>query len=377
MRVLFWSETFWPRVGGVENLAARLLPALRARGHEFMVVTWEHTEYPDKIHYKEIPVYRFPFFSRGPQGGADRIVEHIRQMVRLKQSFAPDLIHVNSYGRSILFHLMTANAHSTPVLVTLHQALPNEPVERDTVLGKVLATADWVTAVSAAVLAHAIQLAPRIGPRSSVIHNALEIPAGDPPPASFARPRLLCLGRLVVEKGFDVALSAFTTVLERFPDARLVIVGEGPERKNLATRAAELRLGNTVEFVGAVPVEEVPHWISEAAVVLIPSRLEGFGLVALEAALLGRPVVATRVGGILEVVSHEQTGLLVEKDDSNGIANAVRSLLEDPPTAYEMGRNAQTRARELFSWDAHVNSYDELYRRLTNKRAATVSRQIG
>lgn len=371
MRILFWSETFWPRVGGVENLAARLLPALRARGHEFMVVTWAHTEYPDKIQYKEIPVYRFPFFSRGPQGGVYPIMEHIWQVARLKQSFAPDLVHINSYGRSILFHLMTANAHPAPVLLTLHQALPNEPVGRDTVLGRLLATADWVVAVSDSVLAHAAHLAQRIVPCSSVIHNALEIPAGNPAPISFDRPKLLCLGRLVAEKGFDVALSAFATVVARFPDARLVIVGDGPERKNLTTRAAELRLSNAVEFVGAIPPEEVPQWISEATLVLIPSQVEGFGLVALEAALLGRPVVATRVGGIPEVVAHAQTGLLVDKDDSNGLAHAVSFFFENPQAATEMGRNAQMRARALFSWDVHVNAYDELYHRLTEKRAAS------
>jgi glycogen(starch) synthase len=371
MRILFWSETFWPRIGGVENLAARLLPALRARGHEFMVVTWAHTEYHHKIQYREIPVYSFPFFSRGSHGGVDVIMEHLRQVAHIKQTFAPDLVHINSYGRSVLFHLMTANAHPAPMLLTLHQALPDEPVRQNTILGKLLAAADWVVGISDSVLDHATRVAQGIIPHSSVIHNALEIPAGNPPPISFDRRRLLCLGRLVTEKGFDVALSAFTTVRERFPDARLVIVGDGPERKNLVTRTATLRLGDAVEFVGGVTPEEVAYWISGAAVVLIPSRLEGFGLVALEAALLGRPVVATRVGGIPEIVVHEETGLLVEKDDADGFARAVRFLMEHPQTASQMGRNAQTRARALFNWDVYVKSYDDLYHRLHQEHAAS------
>jgi len=370
MRILFWSETFWPRIGGVENAAAKLLPALRSRGHEFMVITWAHTEHPDKIQYQDIPIYQFPFFSRGPQDGADPIMEHIGHVARLKQSFAPHLVHINSYGRSVLFHLMTANAHPAPMLVTLHQSLPDQPVGPDTVLVKLLAAADWVVAVSDAVLAHATQLAQGIIQRSSVIHNALEISAGGPVPISFDRPRLLCIGRLVAEKGFDLALSAFATVLERFPGAHLVIVGEGPERKNLAKRVAELRLSNAVEFVGAVPPEDVPRWISEATMLLIPSRVEGFGLVALEAALLGRAVVATCVGGLPEVVVHKQTGLLVEKDDTDGFVRAVRFLMDHPQTASEMGRNAQTRARALFNWDVHVKSYDDLYQRLYQEHAA-------
>ena len=84
MRILFWSETFWPRVGGVENLAATLLPALQARRHEFVVVTWENMEIPDVIHYQGIPVYRFPFFS-GPRDRLDPLIENRRLLAVLEK----------------------------------------------------------------------------------------------------------------------------------------------------------------------------------------------------------------------------------------------------------------------------------------------------
>src|SRR5262245_19351945 len=106
MKVLFWSETFWPRIGGVENLAARLLPALKARSHEFRVVTWDETESPDHIVYEDIPVYRFRFFS---SRSLDQIMDYRREVANLKIRFAPDLIHINSYGQSVLFHLNTIN----------------------------------------------------------------------------------------------------------------------------------------------------------------------------------------------------------------------------------------------------------------------------
>src|SRR5438445_452456 len=161
MRILFWSETFWPRVGGVENLAATLLPALQARRHEFVVVTWENMEIPDVIHYQGIPVYRFPFFS-GPRDRLDPLIENRRQVAKLKQDFAPELVHINSYGQSVLFHVSTASAHPAPVLITLHQALAEGPVGRDSLLGHLLRTADWVNTCSNAVLAHARQLVPEI-----------------------------------------------------------------------------------------------------------------------------------------------------------------------------------------------------------------------
>lgn len=372
MRVLFWSETFWPRIGGVENLAARLLPALRSRGYEFAVVTWENLKNPDQIWYQGIPVYRFPFFSGGHQDGLRSMIENRREVAWLKQQFTPDLVHINSYGRSVLFHLNTTSAHPAPVLVTLHQVLPDEPVAHDSLLGHLLRTANWVTTCSNAVLAHARGLVPEVIPCSSVILNALEPPPFDPHPISFDPPRILCLGRLVPEKGFDLALAAFATIRDRFPGLHLIIAGDGPERVRLEQQVVELGLNGIVEFKGWVAPDTVLVLMNTATIVVMPSRWqEPFGLVALEAALMARPIVATRVGGLPEVVAHEETGLLVESENSEALARAVVSLLSHPDVARRMGESARARAQTLFGWESHVNAYDALYRELTAAKRET------
>jgi len=375
MRILFWSETFWPRIGGVENLAARLLPALRSRGYEFAVVTWENVEKPDQIRYQDIPVYRFPFFSGRPQGGLGSMIENRREVIRLKQQLAPDVIHINSYGRSVLFHLNTTSAHEAPVLVTLHQALADEPVAYDSLLGHLLRTANWVTSCSNAVLANTRQLVPEVIPCSSVILNALEPPPFDPQPISFDPPRILCLGRLVPEKGFDLALAAFAAVLDRFSSARLVIAGDGRERERLQQQMNQLNLTGSVEFVGNVEPEKVAHLIDAATLVLIPSRLEGFGLVALEAGSMARPVVATCAGGLPEVIIHETTGLLVDQENSSALARAITFLLDHPEVAVQMGQAGRRRVREQFSWERCVDAYDTVYQKLdaTQQNAISVS----
>src|SRR5262249_42583718 len=148
------------------------------------------------------------------------------------------------------------------------------------------------------------------------------------------------------------------------PSARLVIAGDGPERAKLQQQVIQLRLANSVEFVGSVPPATVAHLIAQATLVVVPSRVEGFGLVALEAALMARPVVATRVGGLPEVVVHGQTGLLVEDDDNRALAVAIALLLDQPDTAKQMGRAACDRARQEFDWERHVSAYDTLYRKL-------------
>ena len=186
-----------------------------------------------------------------------------------------------------------------------------------------------------------------------------------PAPLSFDSPRLLCLGRLVEEKGFDVALVAFASLLARYPEARLIIAGDGPARPDLEQQASTLGIWDAVEFTGWVAPEKAPELINTASVVVIPSRWqEPFGLVALEAALMARPIVATRVGGLPEIVVHQRTGLLVENENSKAISEAIAFLLDRPETATRMGREARIRVLKEFSWRAHVDSYDVLYREL-------------
>jgi len=361
-------ERFWPNIGGAEILGSKLLLALRERGYDFIVVTRQDD--PDSPHEEEyggVSLYRFPFLTVLTGGNAGQVMESRQQVAKLKRTFAPDLVHIYLVGISCLFHLGTADAHPTPLLVTLHGALQNQAVGRGTLLGQTLRSANWVTCCSAAVLTQARQLLPEIIPRSSLIYNSRDVPPLLPKPLPFATPYVLCLGRLIPDKGFDLALTAFASLVDRFPHAHLVIAGDGPTRPELERQAATLGVTDVVDFVGWVPPERVPELMNTATVVVVPSREEGFGLVALEAALMARPVVATRVGGLPEVVVHQQTGLLVEPDDSATLAEAIALLLAHPETAAQMGEAARHRAQELFSWDRCVDAYAALYRTLTKE----------
>lgn len=364
MRILFWSETFWPRVGGVEKLATTLLLALCRRGYDFAVVSCMAPDLPKDDVYAGIPVYRVPFFPRLTRSHYDPLLEAFLQVIKLKRAFVPDLIHINSFGRSVAFHLNTTHIHPGPLLLTLHQTLPSEPMQPAPWLARIVQAADWVACCSAIVLDQTRQLVPEIFSRSSLVHNALQAPALQPEPLPVDTPRLLCLGRLVADKGFDLALCAFAALIHRFPQARLVIAGEGPERERLEHRAAELSIAHAVDFLGPIPPENVPDLLNKTTLVVLPSRIEGFSLVALEAALMARPVVATCVGGLPEVVVHKQTGLLVEKDNRHALAEAVTILLNHPEAARQMGQAARCRALESFSWDRYVDAYDALYRKL-------------
>ena len=365
MRVLFWSPAFWPEIGGVQSFAAQLLVALRGQDYEFSVVTRQYAStLPARDTFHGIPVRRFPFRDVLASGKIDEMMEVRSRVAELKRTFAPDLIHLNAADATTFFHLTTANAFSAPTLLTLHGLAPDQGSDDHSVLIKMLQTADWVTCCSSAVLDEALRLAPHIASRSSVIHNAWTPGDLSPAPLRFDEPRLLCLGRLSREKGVDLAVEAFAVLARRFPEIRLVIAGDGPERQALADQAAGLGVSDRVDFVGWVAPDDVAALIEKASIVLVPSRWEGFGLVALEAAVMGRPVVATNVGGLPEVVKNNETGILVPVDEIDELVKAVEHLLTNPDRAIAMGAAARRHAMQAFNWSNHVEAYDRIYRRL-------------
>ena len=366
MRVLFWQEPFWPQVGGMTVMAERLLSNLRDRGHGIAVVTRrDSADLPRQAQWHGISVHRFPFWQAlsGARPGEVAALRH--EVAALKAAFAPDLVHLNGFGPSALFHLETARAHPVPLIVALHSAntLSSAP---GAVARQLLEKADWVVACSRAMMAEARHSVPAIASSSSVVYNGADPREREPLPLPD-EPRLLCLGDLEPHKGFDLALHTLALLRARFPALRLTVGGEGSARAELERLAVAAGVRDGVDFLGAVPHDEVPDVIDGATVVLVPSRRESFGLVALEAALAARPVVATRVGGLEEVVSHGEAGLLVEPESSAALAEAVARLLADRDLAVRLGAAARHRARREFDLRRQVDAYDGLYERVTRK----------
>lgn len=369
MRVLLWSETFWPHIGGVQILGAKLLLALRDRGHEFLVVTrQDYWDLAPEALYKGIQINRFPFWKALAKGNIELFAETKRQISALRRAFSPDLVHIYSFGPSVLFHLATRAAHPAPALVTIHEAWPDTALESNSLLTQTLLSATWVTGVSASVLAGPSRRVAEISHCSSIIYNGLDVSSFQPAPLPKDGINLLCVGRLVREKGFDLAIKALLSISDRFSGVRLSFAGDGPARTELEELSGSLGLTNRVKFLGWVPPEQIPTLINSAAVVVMPSWTEGLPLIGLEAALLARPVVATRVGGIPEVVLHERTGLIVDSGDWRALAQAIEVLLDDPKTAIRMGLAAREWAAEMFSWESCVDAYHVLYNKLAEDR---------
>jgi glycosyltransferase involved in cell wall biosynthesis len=183
------------------------------------------------------------------------------------------------------------------------------------------------------------------GASFEIVHYGIE-PDGEPRPYEGRVPRLLCVGRLIPIKGHIVLLRAFAEARRRIPGLELQIAGRGPLEPALRALAKELEIEDAVHFLGYVaPVQKA---IADAAVVVVPSMGEGFGMVALEAMERARPVIAAEIGGLGELVQDGVTGLLVPPGEADQLVSAIVRLAGDLPRAREMGEAGRRRALEHF-----------------------------
>ncbi len=166
---------------------------------------------------------------------------------------------------------------------------------------------------------------------------------------------LLSVGRLELRKGHDTALDALSQLRRQGHRLRYAIVGDGPERPRLETQVRDLGLGDAVVFAGAVSGEDLPAWYAAADIFVLPTRsdgvgFEGFGIVFLEAAAAGLPVVAGRGGGVPEAVEDGVTGTLVSGLDASELASALDELCRSPERRRQLGRAGRERVVASFGW---------------------------
>lgn len=184
-------------------------------------------------------------------------------------------------------------------------------------------------------------------------------------PTVVREPVVLFVGRLVEVKGCELLVEAMTEVRDRVPDARLVVIGEGPLRGRLEALAEQRRV--QAEFLGKQPPSVVRFWMSRAAVLSVPSvrarsgQVEAFGIVFAEAAALGLPVATFSSGGIPEAVSDGETGLLAPEGNVRALALAITTLLGNEQLRLRMGAAAVKRVHELFDIRRQTRALEDTY----------------
>jgi glycosyltransferase involved in cell wall biosynthesis len=216
--------------------------------------------------------------------------------------------------------------------------------------------------------AHTAQLVQNVSGRTARVipwGATVEVdPLAKPVPQEV--PLLLFSGRLIERKGVDYLLRAMPAILSR-QKIRLIITGDGHCRPEWERLARSLELSNAVSFAGFVSNAELSRLFRSCSIYVHPAiydskgDTEGQGVVLVEALINRRPVVASKVGGIVDVIKEGETGLLVPEKDPDAIADAVLRLLENPAYARELGERGQAHARNYFDWDRIIDQYDAIY----------------
>lgn len=172
------------------------------------------------------------------------------------------------------------------------------------------------------------------------------------------------VSRLSAEKGISTLIRAMANVVRTMPQARLLIVGDGPERSALEAEARARGIFDHVIWAGRLPRTRAYEHLAIADVVVVPSRFEGFGLTAAEAMAFAKPVVASAVGGLREVVTHERSGLLVSVDDAAAMSRSITALLDDPARRSRMGLAGRRRVEDEYSFETFARRWSGLYEAL-------------
>jgi glycosyltransferase involved in cell wall biosynthesis len=205
-----------------------------------------------------------------------------------------------------------------------------------------------------------------------VVPNGLDVARFAPKPLRSPRRRLVMVANLRPGKGHATLIDAAALVLQRLPDARFDIIGDGTERERLVRYAADRGLASAFVFHGHC--DDVPAKLAEADVFVLPSESEAFPNAVLEAMAAGLPVVASAVGGILEVVQHDRTGLLVPPRDPVALADALHRVLSDDVLAARVASAGRAVVDTRYSFERMIASFEAIYSEQLLRRGVAPAR---
>ena len=346
----------------------------RLPGFECSVILFNEGRLAEELRKLPVSLTVISEQTFSPMGIAYRLAKALRKI-------RPDVIHTHKYKDSFIGTLV-ARSLGIPYVVRVVHGLPepfmglrNAKMVAYTAADRLMTgwLVDRVVAVSSDIERVLIGLYG--SNRVSCIHNGIDLAAVRVTTSREALRRkwqipedavvIGTVGRLVPVKGHAILLDATRILQASIGNVALVLVGDGPLRKDLEANAKRLGLEKSVIFAGQQ--DQSYDFMNMMDVFVLPSLHEGIPMVVLEALALQRPVVATRVGGIPEVIEHGQTGFLAEPSDASSLARLLQRLVEDLPMAVSIGKAGRTRVEEKFTARTMAGKTAELYEQVLSK----------
>jgi glycosyltransferase involved in cell wall biosynthesis len=389
MRIAFISRRFWPLIGGAETMIANLSAELAARGHQATVLTarWD-PHWPAESEHRSVHVVRLP-------QPAERVVGTWRYMRELagwlrRHRELYDLIYVSQLKHDAYVAVRCGRRFGKPVVLRASGAGVTGDCHWHTIgrcgqrIRRETQRADAIITPSEAI---ETELLAAGYAAEKIVRLESGVPIPEPPPSSQRRhearrtlgasnaamgladdtPLAVFTGRLHEGKRLDVLIAAWQQIVRSGRDARLWLVGEGPEHEALQRQIGDLGLSGKVSLVGAFDCVE--DLLFAADLFVLPSREEGLSQALLEAMAAGRPVVASDIPGNRRAVDDGVQGLLTPVGDATALADAVEQLLDRPEWAWQLGAAGRKRVATEFSLARMVDEHLALFNRLLADRS--------
>lgn len=356
--ILVWRfPPIW--LSGMEISTCYLAEYLAKRGHEIHVVTTIGDEKFEEIRDKGFQIHRIYFKKIPVLGVIYYWIETILQIRKIR----PEIVHVQSLGIPVP-PIFTKFFYNIPYSVWGRGSDVYRPYWFINLTSKILLkNADLVIALTENMKQSMLTIFPR---KIIVIANGIPIDEYKDPDRKtqslIQKNTILFVGRLHPIKGIDDLIKALKIVLIEFPDAELTIIGKGAERETLEELCQDLDLEKHITFVGPVPNKEIKKFMINSKILVLPSRSEGFPVTILEAMACGLPIVATRVGGVPDIIDDGINGYLVEKNNPNDLAIGIMKCLKEENC--RMIKENNLKKVDSFSWDTIAEQVDKNFSEL-------------
>jgi len=376
--VVPWDQEF----GGVASIVGNLASYLQGQGHE---VFFFHPSRGAVFLRKRRTRWGFPGFELRlglPYGIHHPILQFLGffvllpftlyQLLRLIQRHGIQVVNIH-YTTDWFFYFAVCRRMLRIILVTSVHGADIFPDGRPRIkysraMRFLLNSSDIVVAPSMGYQREFLEVVPECVGKMTIIGHSVNVAelygysqSGD---RKVQRPYILCIAMHNKKKGLDVLLRTFSILQDALPTFKLVLVGDGPLRNELEELADSLKIRKRVEFLGEQGRAQVAKLLHGCEIFVLPSRSEPFGIVIIEAWACKKAVIATKVGGIVDIIENQKTGILVEPDNPGALANAIVSLVRDQDLRRVMGENGYASVQERFLCKHAGMAYEEVYRKL-------------
>jgi glycosyltransferase involved in cell wall biosynthesis len=384
-RILIFAAYFHPHIGGYEKIVYELSRRLVQSGYEIDILTCNTEKAPAFEELDGIKIYRLPCWNAlnslypipKPYPTSFRILRKL-----LRKNY--DVIHTQTrFFITSFLGLIFAKLKRTPLVHTehgtRHSTVPNKVIDLisrayDHSIGALLVkSARKNIGVSEA----ACEFLKHLGAANAqVIYNGIDTSIFKKEEDTNCRQKLgisnddiviTFVGRLIYAKGVQDLISAFPRIKDTTPKAKLLIVGDGPYRAELEKMARQTDCHSDILFLGQKTQAELIEILSTTDICVNPSYSEGLPTSVMEAASIGLPIIATDVGGTREIITTDETGIMVKARDVGQLAEELYRLLANAELRGKLGENARILAERKFNWDKITGEYIKLYTSLVEK----------